>query len=180
MDKQLSIDQLTSKLCWLFAVVGMFRGDEIDCIDLSHEQFSINPQVAILPIALPKEKRRMGRICKFATIHAHANPSLCPVATLKEYLDRLPMGDDLVPHRKDPAVLVRPLIRDKCDLRKVVGPDTTNRHIGTITDLLERPRSAPRPRARAIGASAASKNGTPVNEIVVQASWSSSVMVDSF
>ncbi|KAG0306910.1 hypothetical protein BGZ99_001636, partial [Dissophora globulifera] len=179
-NKQLSMEQLTSKLCWLLAVVGMFRGDDIACIDLSHAQFKIGPQVAILPITLPKEKRRRSRIRKFTTIQAHDNPALCPVAALQEYLDRLPTDDDLVPHRKGPDLLVCPLVRDRRNLYKAVGADTINRHISTITDLLERPPSASRPRARAIGASAAFKNGAPVDDIVVQANWSSSVMFDSF
>ncbi|KAF9946077.1 hypothetical protein BGZ72_000708 [Mortierella alpina] len=32
----LSLQQLTSKLCWLLAVVGMFRGEDIACIDIAH------------------------------------------------------------------------------------------------------------------------------------------------
>lgn len=179
-NEQLSMEQLTSKLCWLLAVVGMFRGDDIACIDLAHEQFKIGPQVAILPITLPKEKRRKGRIRKFTTIQAHTNPALCPVATLQEYLNHLPEEDVLVPHRKDPEIMVRPLVRDRRNLHKAVGPDTINRYIGTITDLLERPPSSSRPRARAIGASVAFKNGAPVDDIVVQANWSSSIMFDSF
>lgn len=176
----LSLEQITTKLCWLLAVVGMFRGDDIACIDIANEHFRVTQQVAILPVVLPKEKRRHGRIRKFTTIQAHPNAALCPVATLREYISRLPPDDDLVPHRKDPDVLIRPLVRDRRNLLNAVGPDTINRHIGSITDLLERPASSTRPRARAIGASAAYKNGAPKDDIVVQANWSSSVMFDSF
>ncbi|KAF9390975.1 hypothetical protein CPB97_007853 [Podila verticillata] len=174
------MEQLTCKLCWLLAVVGMFCGDDIACIDLAHEQFKISSQVAILPIALPKEKRRNGRIRKFTTIQAHTNPVLCPVAVLQEYLSRLPPEDELVPHHKDPGIFVRPLVRDRRNLRKSVSADTINGHISTITDLLEQPSSSSRPRARAIGASVAFKNGVSKDDIVVRANWSSSLMFDSF
>lgn len=179
-NAQLSLEQITRKLCWLLAVVGMFRGDDIACIDIAHTHFQVTPQVAILPVVLPKEKRRLGRIRKFTTIQAHTNTALCPVATLQEYLSRLPREEDLIPHRKDPEVFIRPLVRDIRNLSKAVGPDSINRHISSITDLLERPASSSRPRARAIGASAAFKNGAPKDDILVQANWSSSVMFDSF
>ena len=71
-------------------------------------------------------------------------------------------------------------MRDIRNLSKVVGPDTISRHISSITDLLERPASSSHPRARAIGASAAFKNGTPKDDVGAQANWSSSDMFDSF
>jgi hypothetical protein len=179
-NASLSLQQLTTKLCWLVGVVGMFRGDDIACIDIAHAHFHVSAQVAILPVVLPKETRRHGRIRKFTTIQTHPNGALCPVATLQEYLSRLPPEDDLVPHYKDSDVLIRPLVRDTRNLLRAVGADTINRHIASITDLIERPASSARPRARAIGASAAFKNGAPKDDIVVQANWSSSVMFDSF
>ncbi|KAI9242856.1 MAG: hypothetical protein BYD32DRAFT_362237, partial [Podila humilis] len=42
------------------------------------------------------------------------------------------------------------------------------------------PASSACPRARAISASAAFKNGDPKDDIVVQANWLLSVMFDSF
>ncbi|KAI1284285.1 hypothetical protein EDD11_001142, partial [Mortierella claussenii] len=179
-NNRLSMEQITRKLCWLLAVVGMFRGDDIACIDIAHAHFKLTSQVAILPVVLPKEKRRQGRIRKFTTIQAHTNQALCPVLTLQEYISRLPSEEDLVPHHKDPTVLIRPLMRDRRNVAKAVGPDTINRHISSITDLIARPASSSRPRARAIAASAALKNGAPKDDIVVQANWSSSVMFDSF
>ena len=179
-NSQLSMEQITRKLCWLLAVVGMFRGDDIACIDIAHTHFRVTSQVAILPVVLPKEKRRRGRIRKFTTIQAHTNPALCPVATLQEYISRLPSEEDLVPHHKDSDILIRPLVRDRRNVSKAVGSDTINRHISSITDLLERPASSSRPRARAIAASAAFKNDAPKDDILVQANWSSSVMFDSF
>ncbi|KAI1291410.1 hypothetical protein EDD11_008928 [Mortierella claussenii] len=179
-NNPLFMEQITRKLCWLLAVVGMFRGDDIACIDIAHAHFKLTSQVAIHPVNLPKEKRRQGRIRKFTTIQAHTNQALCPVLTLQEYIFRLPSEEDLVPHLKDPTVLIRPLMRDRRNVAKAVGPDTINRHISSITDLIARPASSTRPRARAVGASAAVKNGAPKDDIVVQASWSSSVMFDSF
>ncbi|KAI1288590.1 hypothetical protein EDD11_009899, partial [Mortierella claussenii] len=79
-----------------------------------------------------------------------------------------------MPHHKDPTVLIRPLMRDRRNVAKAVGPDTINRHISLINDLITRPASSSRPRAQAIGASAAFKNGTPKDDIVIQANWSSS------
>ncbi|KAF9367634.1 hypothetical protein CPC16_006169, partial [Podila verticillata] len=47
-NAQLSLEQITHKLCWLLAVVGMFRGDDIACIDIAHTHFQVTPQVVIL------------------------------------------------------------------------------------------------------------------------------------
>ncbi|KAI7826480.1 hypothetical protein BC939DRAFT_446516 [Gamsiella multidivaricata] len=103
-NAQLSLEQITHKLCWLLAVIGMFRGDDIACIDITHAHFRVTPQVAILPVVLPKEKRRHGRIRKFTTIQAHTNVALCPMATLQEYISRLPSEEDLIPHHKDSSL----------------------------------------------------------------------------
>ncbi|KAG0344294.1 hypothetical protein BGZ54_005901, partial [Gamsiella multidivaricata] len=111
---------------------------------------------------------------------AHTNAALCPVTTLQEYISRLPSEEDLMPHHKDSEVLIRPLVRDRRNVSKAVGPDTINKHINAITDIPERPASSSRPRARAIGASAAFTNGAPKDDILVQVNWSSSVMFDSF
>lgn len=174
------MEQLTCKLCWLLAVVGMFCGDDITCIDLAHKQFKISSEVAILPITLPKEKHCNSQICKFMTIQAHTNPALCPVAVLQEYLLHLPLEDELVPHHKDPGIFVHPLVCDRCNLCKSVSADTINRHISTITNLLEQPSSSSCPCAQAIRASVAFKNGVSKDNIMVQANWSSSLMFDSF
>ncbi|KAG0317986.1 hypothetical protein BG000_004365 [Podila horticola] len=55
-NAELSMEQITSKLCWLLAAVGMFRGDDIACINIAHSHFQITAQVVILPVVLPKEK----------------------------------------------------------------------------------------------------------------------------
>lgn len=114
------------------------------------------------------------------TIQAHPTATLCLVATLQEYISCLPLEEALVPHHKDSGMLSHPLVHDRRNLSKAVGPDTINRHIGTITDLLEQLTSLVCPRAHAIGASAMFKNGVPKDDIVVQANWSSSVIFDSF
>ncbi|KAI1286490.1 hypothetical protein EDD11_000410, partial [Mortierella claussenii] len=72
----------------------------------------------------------------FTTIQAHTNQALCPVLTLQEYISRLPSEEDLVPHHKDPTVIIRPLMRDRRNVVKAVGPDTINRHINSIADLI--------------------------------------------
>ncbi|KAG0317985.1 hypothetical protein BG000_004364, partial [Podila horticola] len=72
---------------------------------------------------------------------------------LQEYLSHLPLEDYLVPHHKDLEVLIRPLVRDLRNVVKVVGPDTTNRHISLITDLLKWPASSSCPRARDLNGS---------------------------
>ncbi|KAG0195096.1 hypothetical protein BGX28_002300, partial [Mortierella sp. GBA30] len=38
-NARMSMEQITRKLCWLLAVVGMFRGDDIACIDIANEHF---------------------------------------------------------------------------------------------------------------------------------------------
>ncbi|KAG0311235.1 hypothetical protein BGZ99_010311, partial [Dissophora globulifera] len=81
-NKQLSMDQLTSKLGWLLAVVGIFSEDDVACIDPSHEKLLIAAEMAIRPIALPKEKRRLGRIRTFIATQTHANSVLRLVATM--------------------------------------------------------------------------------------------------
>lgn len=38
-NTELSLEQLMTKLCWLLAVVGMFQGNDIACIDIAHAHF---------------------------------------------------------------------------------------------------------------------------------------------
>ena len=94
--------------------------------------------MAILPVVLPKEKHHHGWIHKFMTIQVHPATALCPVVTLQEYISCLPPEEALIPHHKDSGVLIHPLVHDRqCNISKAIGPDTINRHIGMITDLLE-------------------------------------------
>lgn len=71
------------------------------------------------------------------TIQVHPTTALCPVVTLQEYISHLPSEEALVPHHKDSSMLIHPLVHDRCNLSKAVGPDTINRHISAITDLLK-------------------------------------------
>ncbi|KAF9978666.1 hypothetical protein BGZ75_009940 [Mortierella antarctica] len=78
-NEELSVMNLTQKLCWLLGTCGFLRANDILCIDLSNDKFHVDRIAAVLPILLPKETRGGNRICKYITIKSLDDPLLCPV-----------------------------------------------------------------------------------------------------
>ncbi|KAF9176086.1 hypothetical protein BGZ50_001883, partial [Haplosporangium sp. Z 11] len=90
-------------------------------------------------------------------------------------------GHDInVPHPKDVSIQYRPLLRDVRDHSKPIGADRISNHIASISQKLSLPKDAKIPKARAIGSTAAIKQGARVDDVVVHGNWSSSVLFDKF
>lgn len=179
-NEELSVMNLTQKLCWLLGTCGFLRANDILCIDLSNDKFHVDRIAAVLPILLPKETRGGNRICKYITIKSHDDPLLCPVKTLTEYLRRIQGHEIEVEHPKDPSIKYRPLIRDLRDPSKHIGAERISKHITSISQRLSLPTNAKIPKARAIGSTAAIKQGASVDDVVVHGNWSSSILFDKF
>ncbi|KAI7832535.1 hypothetical protein BC939DRAFT_472152 [Gamsiella multidivaricata] len=148
---------LTQKLFWLLSTCGSLRPNDILCIDLSNDKFHLDRITSILPILIPKKTRGGNRICEYTTIKSHDDPFLCPVKTLTEYLRRIQGHDIDVLHPKDPLILYRPLLRDAKDPGRYIGADRK----------LSLPKDVKLSKARAIGSTAAIKQGARVDSVVV-------------
>ncbi|KAF8926899.1 hypothetical protein BGZ52_005072 [Haplosporangium bisporale] len=118
---------------------------------------------------------------KAAVIHmSHDDLFLCPVKTLSEYLRRIQEYEITVAHPKDSSIQYRPLIRDTRDFNKPIGAEHISKHISNISRLISLPTDAKMPKARAIGSTAAIKQGATVDDVVVHGNWSSSILFDKF
>ncbi|KAI7825642.1 hypothetical protein BC939DRAFT_395857 [Gamsiella multidivaricata] len=179
-NESLSTVVLTQKLCWLLGTCGFLRPNDIMCIDLSNDKFHLDRITAVLPILIPKETRGGNRICRYTTVKSHDDTLLCPVKTLTEYLRRIQGHDIDVPHPKDASIRYRPLLRDVRDPSRHVGAERISNHIAFISRKLNLPKDAKLPKARAIGSTAAIKQGARVDDVVVHGNWSSSVLFDKF
>ncbi|KAG0355639.1 hypothetical protein BGZ54_001062 [Gamsiella multidivaricata] len=178
-NESLSTVVLTQKLCWLLGTCGFLRPNDIMCIDLSNDKFHLDRITAVLPILIPKETRGGNRICRYTTVKSHDDTLLCPVKTLTEYLRRIQGHDIDVPHPKDASIRYRPLLRDVRDPSRHVGAERISNHIAFISRKLNLPKDAKLPKARAIGSTAAIKQGARVDDVVVHGNWSSSVLFDN-
>ncbi|KAI1298312.1 hypothetical protein EDD11_006811, partial [Mortierella claussenii] len=170
--------ELTQKMCWLLAVCGFLRPDDIACIDLSESRMADNKLE--LSILLPKELRQQQRIRKTVVVLPHTDPRYCPVAAFQEYYRRIAHVLVPVPHYKDPQQVFIPLVRNVRDLQQAVSVDRINNHLKHYLEMIPRPPGAPRLKARAIGATRALMKGVSVEDVMVQGNWSSPAIVDSF
>ncbi|KAG0202432.1 hypothetical protein BGX28_005035, partial [Mortierella sp. GBA30] len=72
------------------------------------------------------------------------------------------------------------LSRDARDFNKPIGAERISKHISSLSALSSLPKDAKLPNARAIGSTAAIKQGASVDDVVVQGHWSSSILFDQF
>ncbi|KAG0278506.1 hypothetical protein BGZ97_009719 [Linnemannia gamsii] len=179
-NEHLSISILTKKVCWLLGTCGFLRPSDIWFINLANPKFVLTDVSCKIPVVFPKETRGGSQIIKYPTIKSHDDPLLCPVRAIAEYLRRLEGHEIMIPHFKNETFLYRPLIRDVRSLKIPVINQTISNHIAEITNMLDLPKDETRPRARAIGPTAAIKNGARVDDVVVHGNWSSDVIVNNY
>lgn len=177
-NDRLHLLDLTQKMCWLLAVCGFLRPDDIACIDLKESRL-VDTKLE-LSILLPKELRQQQRIRKTVVILPHPNVMYCPVAAFQEYYRRVAHALVPVPHYKDPEQLYIPLVRNLRNLKQAVTVDRINNHLKHYLEMIPRPPGAPRLKARAIGATRALMKGVSVEDVMIQGNWSSPAIVDSF
>ncbi|KAF9369444.1 hypothetical protein CPB97_003591, partial [Podila verticillata] len=85
-----------------------------------------------------------------------------------------------VEHPKDPSIKYCPLMRNLRDPSKHIGAQHISKHITAISQHLCLPKGTKIPKARAIGSTAAIKQGASVDDVVVHGNWSSSIIFDKF
>ncbi|KAI9271954.1 hypothetical protein BDA99DRAFT_433726 [Phascolomyces articulosus] len=171
---------LTRKLCFLLAITGFLRPSDIERID--DNKTSINSRGLRLIIAVPKEKRRRQPIEKVITIKTHSITSLCPVQAYQDYKSRFCQ----VPCRRSypipngPHTIVHRLIRTVHNKGAPIGAERISNHIKVLLDLIPRPPETTRPKARALGSTAAVESGASLEDVLVHSSWLSSSVFDTF
>ncbi|PVU93748.1 hypothetical protein BB561_003065 [Smittium simulii] len=147
----LSVKQLTAKLCWLLSVTGFLRASDIHRIDDARSL--INQGVLCLTIFAPKENEEAEKV-------AH---NLCPT-----------------PHVNNSMWTVNRLIRFVNDREKPLSVDSITRYIKSISVLIQQDQDMPIPKGRAIGATLAANSGVSSDDIVAHAFWSNYSIFDSY
>lgn len=169
-NQHLTMEVLTSKLCWLLGVCGFMRPDDIRCVDVSLSQvFRGKLQLVVV---FPKERAGGQRIIKHVNISPHTDPKLCPVSAYTAYIARLSDISLRFPHPKDPDRDMVPLIRFVNDESAVARPATISGHMYKISQKMALP-DAKAPKLRALGSTLAALAGVPIPDIMVQGNWSS-------
>ncbi len=169
-NMDLDMPDLARKLCWLLGVCGFMRPDDIFCTDVARS--GIVRDMLELAVVFPKERRGRQRIIKYVRISRHPDVHICPVQAYSAYRTRTLATDIPLPHPKDPAVRITPLIRHSKDLTKPLLSTTISVYMNTITRLMLPPGVRP-PKLRALGSTLAALAGVPVADIMVQGHWSS-------
>ncbi|KAI7847263.1 hypothetical protein BDC45DRAFT_452073 [Circinella umbellata] len=171
---------LTRKLCFLLAITGFLRPSDIERID--DNQSTITGNRLRLIIAVPKEKRRRQHIEKVITIKPHSNKLLCPVQTYTDYKIRFCQGvcRRSYPIPNGPCKYVYRLVRAVHNHDIPIGAERISNHIKHIIDLIPRPQGIARPKARALGSTAAVEAGASLEDFMVHGSWMSSSVFDTF
>jgi hypothetical protein len=178
-NHSMSLPDLTAKLCWLLGVCGFMRPSDIERVDLDKSSLHLQDKV-VLTVVAPKEKRLGQRIHKDVTIRQHSDPLLCPVATLRSYLDRHAHRPCQFPHPVLPHVHINYLVRDIRDYHRPVYAQRISNHIKTIMSLLPNHPPRGRLRARALGSTRALLAGASTDAVVNHGHWSSQSIFDNF
>ncbi|OMJ13160.1 hypothetical protein AYI69_g9109, partial [Smittium culicis] len=174
----LSIKDLTAKLCWLFAVAGFLRASDIHRIDDARSR--VDQGILYLVIVAPKEKRGGRPIEKPCQISPHSDPILCPVVAYTIYKEKVARNLCPTPHANNSMWTVNRLVRFVNDSEKPLSVDSITRYIHKISTLIGHDSDAPIPKGRAIGATLAANSGVSSDEIVAHAFWSNYSIFDTY
>jgi len=170
-NKDMPLEELTWKLCWLLGVCGFMRPDDICCVDVSLSKLTRSRKLELV-VVFPKERSGGQRVIKHVTISPHPDPKLCPVEAYTSYLARLPDPLMRYPHPKDPDRDMAPLIRFINNLSQVARPTTISCHMAKVSQKMAI-QGSKAPKLRALGSTLAAIAGVPVADIMVQGNWSS-------
>ncbi|CEP14670.1 hypothetical protein [Parasitella parasitica] len=155
----LSIPDLTRKLCWLLAIFGFLRPLEIHRI--GNDQSAIFGEKLRLAAMTFKEKRCGAPYVKSVIICPHPNAALCLLLTYRVYC----------------LFSVNHLVRDIRNAALSVGAKRISHHVKSLMQYLSingRPwAKQPLPKARARGP-------TTADDAVRQDAWSSRQVFDAF
>ncbi|KAF9102087.1 hypothetical protein BGX30_009347, partial [Mortierella sp. GBA39] len=98
--------------------------------------------------------------------------AICPVQAYTDYRSRTKAADVSVPHPKDKAHSIVPLLRNSRKLTEQVVSTTISVYMNTISRLFV-PKGTRPPKLRALGSTLAAMAGVPIPDIMVQGNWSS-------
>ena len=168
--ENLLLKHLTWKTVFLLAVTRPSRSADLSQLDTSRMRFSTKGAI-FLPSSLAKQSRQGKTIAEFFFPSFPDNSNLCPVQTLKVYMERtgsLREGERrlfialIKPHK---AVVSSSIARWLRDILNAAGVDTT---IFTAHST------------HGASASSASKSGITTNDILKAANWSSESVFQRF
>ncbi|OMJ21763.1 hypothetical protein AYI70_g3276 [Smittium culicis] len=174
----LSIKDLTAKLCWLFAVAGFLRASDIHRIDDARSR--VDQGILYLVIVAPKEKREGRPIEKPCQISPHSDPILCLVVAYTIYKEKVARKLCPTLHAKNSMWTVNRLVKFVNDSEKPLSVDIITRYIHKISTLIGHGPDAPIPKGREIGATLAANSGVSSDEIVAHAFWSNYSIFDTY
>ncbi|KAI9006644.1 hypothetical protein CLU79DRAFT_779815 [Phycomyces nitens] len=182
-NDSMTVSRLTHKLCWLLAITGFLRPSDIERINLDETEFSsLSSPVPTLVLAIdcPKEKRSGQPIVRSVHIRPHLDPVLCPVLSFQSYMRRMVSAPCRQPHPVRSNRTINYLIRHVRNPSSPIHAERISKYINFVTDLIRRPGNSRRPRARALGSTAAARYGIPLDDILTHGSWASSSVFDTF
>ncbi|KAI9248021.1 hypothetical protein BDA99DRAFT_564985 [Phascolomyces articulosus] len=162
------------------AITGFLRPSNIERIDASRTAIS-NTHLRLI-IAKPKEKRRGQPIEKSVSIHVHTNHLLCPLRAYVTYQDRFCQEPcpRAYPVSNGPRTQVFCFIRHVHNHSQPVSSERISNHIKYMIDFIPHPEGVARPKARALGSTAAIEAGASLDDVLVHGSWFSSSVFDTF
>ncbi|EIE87378.1 hypothetical protein RO3G_12089 [Rhizopus delemar RA 99-880] len=180
----ITVEQLTRKLCFLLAITGFLCHSDLHRINLGKTSVTTNDSQLKLLIDCPKEKRQGSPIERVVIINHHPDPILCPVKAFQSYLTRVANTPCFGPHPTRPSRTINFLIRKLNDFSVSVSVQTVSRHVRSLLSLIAVADDSgvrrPPLRARAVGSTNAALLGANVDDILVHGSWASSCVFDNF
>ncbi|KAG9060778.1 hypothetical protein KI688_008896 [Linnemannia hyalina] len=163
-NQALPLTELAKKLSWLLGVCGFMRPKDIFCTDISKSD--IVGDKLQLAVVFPKEKRGRKRIIKCVHLSRHKDLAICPVQAYIDYRSRTKTADISVPHPKDKAHSIVPLLRNSRKLTEQVVSTTISVYMNTISRLFV-PKGTRPPKLRALGSTLAAMAGVLIPDIMI-------------
>ncbi|OAQ27033.1 hypothetical protein K457DRAFT_668756 [Linnemannia elongata AG-77] len=171
-NDQLSIKQLTRKVYWLLCMCNFLRPSDIARIDLNQSLLS---ESNFFRLCIVRPKETSGGIHRDKHIIVQAHPSeliLCPVNTIRAYLDRHARSILKSPHPTLLDITIYPLIRYTKDATSALSSQRISKHIKSLMVLMPLANGSI-PKARAAGSTIAALKGVPIDDVITQGNWAS-------
>ncbi|PVZ96716.1 hypothetical protein BB558_007361 [Smittium angustum] len=150
-NEDMSIVNLTSKLCFFLGFCGFMRPSDIERIDESRTV--VEESFIRLIIVSPKERRNGTPIKKACYVNSHPTDYLCPRKTYIAYKQRVAYDKCKRSHPENKKFKIYSLVRKVRNHSEHVGSEWISKSIKTIIKLLKIPEGKKVPKARALGSS---------------------------
>ncbi|KAG0081109.1 hypothetical protein BGZ90_010148 [Linnemannia elongata] len=126
-----------------------------------------------LCIVRPKETSGGIHSDKHTIVQAHpSEPILCPVNTIRAYLDRHAHPILKSPHLTLLDLTINPLIRYTKDATSAFSSQRIPKHIKSLIVLMPLANCSI-PKSRAAGSTIAALKGVPIDDVITQGNWAS-------